>query len=136
MLLKCKKKNDIIVMYNINTEVTYVGKIISFANQKGGVGKTTSAVNIAASLGLLDKKVLMVDLDPQGNTTSGVGVQKKGLKYTIREILLASEIGGGKNPYEMAKNAIIKTDFENLSLIPSTISLAGAEFDLFSIIIR
>ena len=110
-----------------------MGKIISFANQKGGVGKTTSAVNIAASLGLLDKKVLMVDLDPQGNTTSGVGVQKKGLKTTIREILLSPEIGGGKSPYEVAKQAIIKTDFKNLHLIPSTISLAGAEFDLFSI---
>ena len=107
-----------------------MGKIISFANQKGGVGKTTSAVNIAASLGLLDKKVLMIDLDPQGNTTSGVGVQKKGLKTTIREILLAPEIGGGKTPYEIAKQAIIKTDFNNLSVIPSTISLAGAEFDL------
>lgn len=110
-----------------------MGKIISFANQKGGVGKTTSAVNIAASLGLLDKKVLMIDLDPQGNTTSGVGVQKKGLKTTIREILLAPELGGGKSPYEIAKQAIIKTDFNNLSVIPSTISLAGAEFDLFSI---
>ena len=110
-----------------------MGKIISFANQKGGVGKTTSAVNIAASLGLLDKKVLMVDLDPQGNTTSGVGVQKKGLKTTIREILLSPEIGGGKSPYEVAKQAIIKTDFKNLHVIPSTISLAGAEFDLFSI---
>lgn len=113
--------------------MTYVGKIISFANQKGGVGKTTSAVNIAASLGLLGRKVLMVDLDPQGNTTSGVGVQKKGLKTTIREILLAPEIGGGKTPYEIAQQAIIKTDFENLAVIPSTISLAGAEFDLFSI---
>lgn len=113
--------------------MTDVGKIISFANQKGGVGKTTSTVNIAASLGLLDKKVLMVDLDPQGNTTSGVGVQKKGLKTTIREILLSPEIGGGKSPYEVAKQAIIKTDFKNLHLIPSTISLAGAEFDLFSI---
>lgn len=110
-----------------------MGKIISFANQKGGVGKTTSAVNVAASLGLLDKKVLMIDLDPQGNTTSGVGVHKKGLKTTIREILLSPELGGGKSPYEVAKQAIIKTDFKNLSLIPSTISLAGAEFDLFSI---
>ena len=110
-----------------------MGKIISFANQKGGVGKTTSAVNIAASLGLMGKKVLMVDLDPQGNTTSGVGIQKKGLRTTIREILLSPELGGGKSPHEVAKQAIIKTDFQNLALIPSTISLAGAEFDLFSI---
>ena len=110
-----------------------MGKIIAFANQKGGVGKTTSAVNIAASVGILGKKVLLIDLDPQGNTTSGVGVQKKGLKTTIREILLSPGIGGGKTPYEVAKQAIIKTDFNNLHLIPATISLAGAEFDLFSI---
>ncbi len=108
-----------------------MGKIISFANQKGGVGKTTSAVNIAASLGLLDKKVLMVDLDPQGNATSGVGIQKKSLKTTIREILLAP--AAGKKPAEVAAQATIKTDFNNLSVIPSTIALAGAEFDLFSI---
>ena len=60
-----------------------MGKMISFANQKGGVGKTTSAVNIAASLGVLGYKPLLVDLDPQGNATSGVGVAMKGLKFTI-----------------------------------------------------
>ncbi len=108
-----------------------MGKVISFANQKGGVGKTTSAVNIASSLGLLDKKVIMVDLDPQGNTTSGVGIQKKGLKTSVREILLSKTVG--KKPSDVAQQAIIKTDFNNLSVIPSTIALAGAEFDLFSI---
>ena len=99
-----------------------MGKIISFANQKGGVGKTTSAVNIAASLGILGYKTLLVDLDPQGNATSGVGIAKKGLKYTIKDIL-AGEID--------AKTAVLETKYEKLWLIPSNITLAGAEFDLF-----
>ncbi len=98
-----------------------MGKIISFANQKGGVGKTTSAVNIAASLGVLGYKTLLVDLDPQGNATSGVGVAKKGLQHTVKDVLV------GDIP---AKDAIIVTNFENLSLIPSNMSLAGTEFDL------
>lgn len=98
-----------------------MGKIISFANQKGGVGKTTSAVNIAASLGLLGSRVLLIDLDPQGNATSGVGVMKKGLKGTTREFLS----GDAK-----ANEVIIETEFANLWAIPSNISLAGAEFDL------
>ena len=98
-----------------------MGKIITFANQKGGVGKTTSAVNVAASLGILGKKVLIVDMDPQGNATSGVGVAKKNLKYTIKDVLM------GTVP---AQEAIIHTDFEKLSLIPSNMSLAGTEFDL------
>lgn len=97
-------------------------KIISFANQKGGVGKTTSAVNIAASLGLLDKRVLMVDLDPQGNTTSGVGVVKKKLTHTSYEVLIGSC---------SARDAILRTEFENLSIIPANISLAGSEFELY-----
>lgn len=98
-----------------------MGKIISFANQKGGVGKTTSAVNIAASLGVLGYNTLLVDLDPQGNATSGVGIAKKGLQYTIKDVLL--------NDCK-ASDAIIKTEFEKLSLIPSNMSLAGTEFDL------
>ncbi len=99
-----------------------MGKIISFANQKGGVGKTTSAVNIAASLGILGYKTLLVDLDPQGNATSGVGIAKKGLKHTIKDIL-AGDIS--------AKEAILETAYDKLWLIPSNITLAGAEFDLF-----
>ena len=98
-----------------------MGKIISFANQKGGVGKTTSAVNIAASLGVLGYKTLLVDLDPQGNATSGVGIAKKNLKYTIKDVLMGTVT---------AQEAIIHTDFEKLSLIPSNMSLAGTEFDL------
>lgn len=105
-----------------------MGKIIAFANQKGGVGKTTSAVNIAASLGVLGKKVLIVDLDPQGNSTSGVGIAKKSLKMTVKDLLLPEENAGLEY---LVRETMIKTEFQNLSVIPATISLAGAEFDLF-----
>ena len=101
-----------------------MGKIIAFANQKGGVGKTTSAVNIAASVGILGKSVLLIDLDPQGNTTSGVGINKKNLKSTSYELLI-DEID--------AAQAIVETEFKNLSVFPSNISLAGAEFDLYQL---
>ncbi len=99
-----------------------MGKIISFSNQKGGVGKTTSAVNVAASLGILGYKVLLIDLDPQGNATSGVGIPKKGLKYTINDVL------AGGLP---AKQAILHTEFDNLDVIPTNIALAGAEYNLY-----
>ena len=99
-----------------------MAKIISFCNQKGGVGKTTSAVNIAASLGILGYKVLLIDLDPQGNATSGAGIPKKSLKLTINDVLTAEV------PME---DVIIETEFENLDLIPTNIALAGAEFELF-----
>ncbi|NLW74511.1 MAG: ParA family protein [Clostridiales bacterium] len=99
-----------------------MGKIISFANQKGGVGKTTSAVNIAASLGILGYNVLLVDLDPQGNSTSGVGISKKSLKYSVQDLLV-----GGSD----IQDVIIKTRFQNLYVVPSIISLAGVEFQLF-----
>ena len=99
-----------------------MGKIISFANQKGGVGKTTSAVNVAASLGLLGSRVLLVDLDPQGNATSGVGIMKKNLKGTSKELL-----SGDATP----ESTVHETEFTNLWVIPANTSLAGAEFDLF-----
>ena len=99
-----------------------MGKIISFANQKGGVGKTTSCVNVAASLGMLGYKVLIIDLDPQGNTTSGVGIAKKGLKGGTRELL------SGKMPVE---EIIVDTPFQNLAVIPTNTALSSAEFDLF-----
>ena len=99
-----------------------MGKIIAFANQKGGVGKTTSCVNMAASLGILGHKVLIIDLDPQGNTTSGVGISKKGLKATTKELLTGSV---------PVKEIIQETPYENLWVIPTNTSLAGAEFDLF-----
>ena len=99
-----------------------MGKIISFANQKGGVGKTTSAVNVAASLGVLGYKVLLVDLDPQGNATSGVGISKRALKATINDVLV------GDMP---AKDAIRTTEYTNLDIIPANIALAGAEYNLY-----
>lgn len=98
-----------------------MGIVIAVANQKGGVGKTTSAVNIAASLGLLGHRALLVDLDPQGSATSGVGVPKRGLRFTVRDLL----IGSCK-----VNEAIVQTAFERLDLIPANTSLAGAEFDL------
>ncbi len=98
-----------------------MGRIISFANQKGGVGKTTSAVNTAASLGLLGHRALLVDLDPQGSATSGVGVAKKGLRFTVRDLL----VGGCP-----AEEAVVHTEFAGLDLIPANISLAGTEFEL------
>jgi chromosome partitioning protein len=96
-------------------------KIITFANQKGGVGKSTSVVNIAASLGVLGKRVLVVDMDPQGNTTSGFGISKKSAAATVYDVII------GRTD---AKDAIVVTPFENLSVLPSNISLAGAEFEL------
>jgi len=99
-----------------------LGKIISFSNQKGGVGKTTSAVNVAASLGILGYKALLIDLDPQGNATSGVGVAKKSLKSSIYDVLVNKS---------SASDAIIHTQYENLDLIATNIALAGAEYDLY-----
>ena len=100
-----------------------MGKIISVTNQKGGVGKTTSAVNVAASLGLLGKKTLLVDLDPQGNATSGVGIPKRSLKGTVKEVLTGETD---------IKTVILPTAYQNLSIIPTNVSLSGAEFDLYN----
>ncbi len=99
-----------------------MGKIISFANQKGGVGKTTSCVNLAASLGILGHRVLLVDMDPQGNATSGVGVSKKALKGTSKDVLIGTL---------SAAEAVNQTPFQNLSIIPTNTTLASAEFDLY-----
>jgi chromosome partitioning protein len=98
-----------------------MGRTIAFANQKGGVGKTTSAVNTAAALGQLGYDTLLVDLDPQGSATGGVGVAKKDLRRSVRDLLVGSCL---------AEDAILKTGFERLDLIPANITLAGAEFDL------
>ncbi len=94
---------------------------ISLANQKGGVGKTTSAVNIAAALGALGKRVLLIDLDPQGNSTSGVGVARRTVRLSSYDVIISKA---------KASDAVIDTGFKGLSLIPSQIGLAGAEFEL------
>ena len=98
--------------------------IIAFANQKGGVGKTTSAVNVAACLGVLGKRCLIVDLDPQGNATSAVGVNKRDVRKSVYDVVIGQA---------SAAETVIRTAWEGLSIIPSTISLAGAEIDLIEI---
>ena len=96
-------------------------KAISLVNQKGGVGKTTSSINLSASLAVLGKKVLLIDLDPQGNTTTGVGINKGEIERSIYDVL----IGECK-----ITEAIIKTRYKNLYVIPATINLAGLEYEL------
>lgn len=98
-----------------------MGKIISLANQKGGVGKTTTTINLAASLAAFEKKVLVVDADPQANASSGLGIDIRNLKNTIYEGLI-----GNCTPQE----AVMKTPFENIDIIPSHINLVGAELEM------
>ena len=99
-------------------------RIIVVANQKGGVGKTTTAVNLSASLAELGKKVLIIDMDPQGNTTSGLGINKEEADNTVYELLLGEC---------SIKEAILESEYENLCVLPSNINLAAAEIELVGI---
>ncbi len=119
---------DIMVKYITEEKIAYqkkageiLAKIIAFANQKGGVGKTTSAINVASALGIAGKRTLLVDLDPQGNASSGVGVRKATLKQTVYDLIIGRC---------QISDVIIKTEFKNLDVIPSGMDLAAAELEL------
>lgn len=98
-----------------------MGKIISFSNQKGGVGKTTTCVNMAAYLAREGRKVLLIDLDPQGNATTGLGFSKGALKKSVYNVLIEEEA---------VKDNVLDTELENLKILPANIDLAGAEVEL------
>jgi chromosome partitioning protein len=102
-----------------------MGKIIAIFNQKGGVGKTTTNINLGACLALKGKKILVVDIDPQGNTTSGLGIIKKDLENTTYEIIIEDDFDTNKT--------IMKTNINNLDIIPASVDLAGAEIELVNI---
>ena len=101
-----------------------MGRTIAIANQKGGVGKTTTAINLSAALAELGKKILTIDIDPQGNTTSGLGIDKNNLDNTIYEMILDQCT---------VEECMIKEVFDNLSLIPSNVNLSAAEIELIGI---
>lgn len=101
-----------------------MAKTVAVLNQKGGVGKTTTAVNLAACIGAKGKKVLLVDIDPQGNSTSGFGIDKRAIKVSSYDVL----VGNNK-----AKEAVVKTEFQGVDLMVSNMNLAGAELEIIDI---
>ena len=101
-----------------------MGKIIAVVNQKGGVGKTTTSINLSAALAMLGKKLLIVDLDPQGNATTGVGIDKRGIDVSIYEVLTMKA---------SIEQAIVKTKTHNLHIIPAYLNLAGADMELLEL---
>ena len=98
-----------------------MAKTVAILNQKGGVGKTTTAVNLSACVGALEKRVLLCDIDPQGNSTSGYGVDKRGVKRSSYHVLTGECA---------ARDALVRTPFKNVDLLPSTMDLAGAELEI------
>jgi chromosome partitioning protein len=99
-----------------------VGKAMAIFNQKGGVGKTTTNINLATCLALKGKRILIMDIDPQGNTTSGIGISKKDLEYTLYSVLISEDLD--------PNDAIISTGIPNLWILPASVELAGAEIEL------
>ena len=102
-----------------------MGKAIAIFNQKGGVGKTTTNINLGACLAMKGKKVLILDIDPQGNTTSGIGIQKQTLELTTYDLLIEEDFN--------TESAILKTSVEGLDIIPASVDLAGAEIELVQV---